>query len=138
MGLADWLGTDSTAGDDLPTFLRSVESVRGVRVMRVQGPVDASIGAEVTALIEKIEAAGGAAFERPLLFDLKASTACDFATVAYLVQALKKRVESGAGVGLVNAPAQLVAELEIAKLDRMFRVYASEDEAIAALVKPRS
>ena len=40
-----------------------------------------------------------------------------------------------AHVGIINASPQLIAELEITKLKGMFSVFASEEEAIAALAK---
>jgi len=42
-------------------------------------------------------------------------------------------MESSARVGIVNAPKQLLAEQEIAKLDGLSGLPASDEDALAAL-----
>lgn len=117
--------------DSLPPFIRAVEDIRGVRVLRLHGPVGAEIAPQVDAADEYARATE--AFGRPLLLDFKDTTGCDFATVAFLVRALRRRLAARAAVGIVNAPPYLVSELEIAKLQGLFRVFGSESEALAAL-----
>ena len=119
----------------LPSFIRAVEDVRGVRIVRLQGPVGMQIGQEDRKAEEAIETAAGA-FSRPLLLDFKATTAWDSSTVAALVQALRRRVGAHAKVAIINAPPRLLAELEISRLRDMFPIYSSEDEALAKLVDP--
>jgi anti-anti-sigma regulatory factor len=114
-----------------PTFIRAVEDVRGVRIIRLQGPVGMQIG-KVEKEAEAASNAAGA-FARPLLLDFKATTAWDSSTIAYLVRALRRRVAARAAVGIINAPPMLRAGLEIARLHDMFPVYSSEDEAVAKL-----
>jgi hypothetical protein len=41
-----------------------------------------------------------------------------------------------ASVAILNAPPQLLEELEISRLRDMFPVFASEDEALARLADP--
>jgi anti-anti-sigma regulatory factor len=113
----------------LPAFIRTVEDVRGVRILRLQGPVGMEIGDEE----QKGEAA---AFSRPLLLDFKGTTAWDSSTIAYLVQALRRRVAARMTVAIINAPPKLVAELEINRLSDMFPIYPSEDEALAKVANP--
>jgi anti-anti-sigma factor len=119
----------------LPSFVRAVEDVRGVRIVRLQGPVGMQLGQEEREAIEASGAAAGA-FSRPLLLDFEATTAWDFSTVAALVQALRRRSAARAKVAIINAPPQLIAELEISRLSDMFPIYASEDEALAKLADP--
>jgi len=121
--------------DKVPGFIRSIEDVNGVRVVRLQGPVGKDIGGQVRQANDIAED-GGAVFERPLLLDFRGTTECDFSTIAYMVQALRERMASGAGVGIINAPPTLIAEMQIAKLEGVFRVFASEQEAIAGLLDP--
>ena len=116
----------------LPSFVRAVEDVRGVRILRLQGPVGIQIGKEERDAIEVSEAAAGA-FSRPLLLDFKATTACDSSTIAYLVRALRRRMPAHARVAIINAPPKLLAELEIDRLRDMFLICSSEDEALARL-----
>lgn len=102
-----------------------------MRVIRLQGPVSREIAAQADAADEAAERSG--AFARPLLFDFKDATECDSVTLGYMIRALRRRMAAQAQVGIINAPPQLVAELEIAKLDRLLHVFASEDQALAEL-----
>jgi anti-anti-sigma factor len=119
----------------LPSFVRAVEDVRGVRIVRLQGPVGMEIGEEEREAEEASEAAAGA-FSRPLLLDFKATTTWDSSTIASLVQALRRRLAAHAKVAIINAPPRLLAELEISRLRDMFPIYSSEDEALARLADP--
>src|SRR5690349_18942029 len=116
----------------LPPFIRAVEDVRGVRIVRLQGSVGMQLGQGQREAVEASDAAAGA-FSRPLLLDFEATTAWDSSTIAALVQALRRRVAAQAKVAIVNAPPRLIAELEISRLSEMFPVYPSEDEALAKL-----
>src|ERR1700754_2845534 len=91
----------------LPSFIRAVEEVRGVRILRLQGPAGMEIGEEEPAAEAASKAA--AAFSRPLLLDFQATTAWDTSTIAYLVRALRRRVAAHAPVAIINAPPKLVA-----------------------------
>ena len=75
-------------------------------------------------------------FARPLLFDFKDVTDVDFSTVAFLVKALSRRVQAHAQVGIINPPPHLIAELEIARIGSLFRVFESEERALAELATP--
>ena len=119
----------------LPGFIREMEDVRGVRLIRLQGPVGKEIGAGARAVDEAAANSEGV-FSRPLLFDFAGTTGWDFSTVSYLVLALKRRMAAHARVGIIHPSSQLMAELELARLDGLFRVFASEEEAIAGLAQP--
>ena len=116
----------------LPSFVRAVEDVRGVRILRLQGPVGMQLGHEEREAIEASDAAAGA-FSRPLLLDFEATTAWDSSTIAALVQALRRRMAANAKVAIINAPPKLIAELDISRLRDVFPIYAAEDEALAQL-----
>lgn len=126
------LGHPKPVSDRPPEFIRELKDIRGVRVIRLQGAVGKEIGAQADAAI-KASAESDDVFSRPLLFDFKETTHLDFVTVAYMVGALRRRVAAHAQVGIINAPSQLVAELEMAKLNEMFHVFASEEQALAEL-----
>ena len=119
----------------LPSFIRAVEDVRGVRIVRLQGPVGMQIGQEEREAEEASEAAAGA-FLRPLVLDFEATTAWDSSTIASLVQALRRRLAAHTKVAVINAPPRLLAELDISRLRDMFPIYSSEDEALAELADP--
>jgi anti-anti-sigma factor len=113
-------------------FIRAVEDVRGVRIIRLQGPVGMEIGQQEQEA-ENASQAAAAAFSRPLLLDFNATTAWDSSTIAYLIRALRRRLASQAKVAIINAPPRLLAELEITRLRDIFPIYSSEDEALAKL-----
>ena len=118
---------------EFPSFIRAVEDIRGVRIVRLQGPVGMEIGQEEREAEETSEWAAGA-LSRPLLLDFEATTAWDSSTIAYLVRALRRRIPAHAKVAIINAPPKLLAELEISRLRDLFPIYSSEDEALAKLV----
>jgi hypothetical protein len=136
MDLWSMLGCGEARPAATPAFVQAIEDVRGVRIVRLRGPVGATVGAEYEAA-DKAEDRDGA-FGRPLLLDFKATTAWDTATVAFMVQALRRRVAGHVPVGVINAPAPLIGELEIAKLTSLFRVFRTEDEAVGALAGDRT
>jgi len=113
------------------SFIRAVEEIRGVRIIRLQGPVGMEIGHEELAAEHASQAA--AAFSRPLLLDFNATTAWDSSTIAYLIRALRRRLAAQAKVAIINAPSKLTAELEITRLRDVFPIYSSEDEALTKL-----
>src|SRR5262249_5307282 len=114
------------APDALPAFIREVQDVRGVRVVRLQGEVGKEIGPGERAMDDAAGRSEGF-FARPLLLDFAGATGCDFSTVSYLVLALRRRMAAHARVGVINPPPELIAEMKIAKVDTLFRVFASEE-----------
>jgi anti-anti-sigma regulatory factor len=123
----------ASAPHSLPGFIRGVEEVRGVRIVRLQGPVGMQIGNEE----KQAESAGTVlgTLARPLVLDFKATTDWDSSTIAYLVRALRRRLAAHAVVAIINAPPRLLAYLEISRLRNLFPVYSSENEALAKLEK---
>lgn len=132
MHLLDVLGLARDAPKALPAFIREVQDIRGVRVLRLQGPVGKEIGRQFRAAEEAAEKSKDV-FLRPLLIDFKGTTGWDFSTVAYVVETLRRRMPAHVQVGIINPSPQLTAEFKIAKLDGMFRFFASEEQALAEL-----
>jgi anti-anti-sigma regulatory factor len=135
MSLLRILGLARAKPDTLPEFIRELQDIRGVRVIRMHGTVGKEIGAQAEA-VDLAAARSEGVFARPLLFDFSGTTGWDFATVSYMVLALRRRMAAHAQVGIVNPPPQLLAELEIAHVESLFRVFASEEEALAELSGP--
>lgn len=125
--------TDHLA-EPLPRSIRALEDIQGVRVIRLQGPVGREVGPDADAADHEAARAEGV-FDRPVLFDFKDATDVDSATVAYLIRALSRRLAAHVAVGIVNAPPILAGELEIARVQPLFRVFHSEEEAISELAK---
>ena len=136
MKLLQLLGLELGRPHELPAFVRELRDIQSVRVIRLQGSVGKEIGKEADEADEA--AAKGDAFERAILFDFRGATDCDSLTIAYMVRALRRRMAAHAQVGIINAPQQLLAELEIAKLKGMFRIFDSEQEAITALATSKN
>ncbi len=131
MNFLTMLGNETDFLEPLPQFIREIQEIQGVRVVRLQGPVGKEIGAQVEAAQEAAEKQE--MFTRPLLIDFKDTTEWDFATISYLVQTLRRHLAAGTNIGIINPSEILVAEFAIAKVDQMFRVFESEEAAIAAL-----
>jgi len=138
MNLLAILKHEKPAMDALPAFIREIQDIQGVRVIRLQGPVGMEIGRDAQA-VDEAAARSEDVFSRPLLFDFKETTpeGVDFSTVAYLVQALRRRMPAHAQVGIINAPATLIAELDIARLGTLFKIFDSEELALAELSRSR-
>lgn len=132
MHLLDVLGLTRDAPNTFPAFIRQVQDIRGVRVLRLQGPVGMEIGQQFSAAEEAAERSKDV-FLRPLLIDFKGTTGWDFSTVAYVVETLRRRMPAHVQVGIINPSPELTAEFKIAKLDGMFRFFASEEQALAEL-----
>ena len=128
------LSHGNPARDSLPGFIRAIDEIRGVRVVRLQGSVGKEIGAQADAADKA--AARTNAFARPLLFDFAGTEGWDFSTVSYLVLALRRRMASHAQVGIINPPPTLIAELEMARVGTLFRVFPSEEDALNELSRP--
>lgn len=115
----------------LPPFLRAVETIDGVCILRMQGNVGRCIAGEVNERADAVD--GLELFNRPLLIDFSGTSGSDFSTVAYLVQAVRNRVHAHAKVGILHAPKELKTQLEMAKVEGLFGMYEDEGEAIRAL-----
>lgn len=132
MHLLRFLTHANPSAESAPSFIRAVEEIRGVRVLRLQGPVGKEIGRQ-EALADAEAARTEGVLHRPMLLDFKGTTDCDFSTVSYIVHAISQRMASGAQVGIINAPPQLLAEFQIARLDHLCKAFATEEEALASL-----
>jgi len=127
--LSDLFAEDETPdAGGMPDFVDAVEDVGRVRIARLRGNVGKAIGAEVEELHDAFEEDPGA-FSRHLVLDFEVTEGADSSTVAYLVRALKARMPAGMKVGLLHPPRELIAELEIARLEALFPVFESEEEA---------
>jgi anti-anti-sigma regulatory factor len=130
MGFFDLLRKKAPTRSVLPPFILRVEEVRGVRILRLNGDVGKSIGKEVQDAEGGSEKAGD--YCKNVLFDFEQVTTCDFSTIAYLVNSLRKHAGHSTRVGIIKPGDMLNAELEISKLDPLFECFASEEEAIEA------
>lgn len=131
MSFLDALRRQPLAQTALPPFIRRIDEAPGVRILRLQGDVGKAIGREA----KDAESAGDKAgdYEKNVLFDFAHVTVCDFSTVSFLVNSVRKHAARSTRVGIVNAGSQLKAELEISKLESILECFPSEEEALRAL-----
>jgi len=119
-------GCDS--GGKLPPYIRAVDARGDIKVVRLQGDVGKSIGEQVHVPDEALREPGEAG--QSMIFDFAGTTGADFSTVSYLVEAVRYGKVSGTRVGIINAPQELLAVIDVAKLSEICRVYESEDAAV--------
>jgi ABC-type transporter Mla MlaB component len=99
-------------------------------IVRLRGRVGKSLGAEATSMENRLVCG-----ERPVVIDFAETREIDFTTLAILVRALRERDRRRERIGIINAPRELKAEIELAKLGRLLPVFASEGEAVRALLR---
>jgi anti-anti-sigma regulatory factor len=133
MGFLDVLRRQPCAQATLPAFIHRVDENRGVRILRLQGDVGKSIGKEVQQAETAADNAGD--YGKNVLFDFAHVTVCDFSTVSYLVNSVRKHAGRSTRLGIINAGPHLRAELEISKLESILECFSSEDDALEALAR---
>ena len=133
MELEDFFSSGD-APANLPPLLRSVELRNGVCIMRLQGNVGREAAGDAQKTIDEADRVG--LFNYPLLLDFAGTSGSDFATVAHLVNAVRRRKDAHAKVGILHAPAELRAQLELAKVEGLLGMYEDEGEAVGALAVP--
>jgi len=103
------------------------ETVGSRGVVRVRGEVDLSWSQEVRRAILDALASG-----HPVAVDLSAVDYIDSSGIAALVEGLQRARERRQPFVLVAVSAPVRAVLELARLDGVFTLAASADEAFAA------
>lgn len=119
-----------------PPLIRAVEMKDGLCIMRLQGNVGRDAAADAQKTIDEADRVG--LFNYPLLLDFSGTSGSDSATVAHLVNAVRRRKEAHAGVGILHAPHELKTQLELAKVEGLLGIYEDEGEAVRALGVPPS
>ena len=117
--------------DAMPSFVRSVEDRDGVRIFHLQGDLGVESSPEMQAGLER--ARDRRLFARDLVVDFEHVTHVDTSTIAFLVQSLQNRLDTGAALALVNLPDELVSRMEISKVRDLFTAFPDIDAAVDAL-----
>lgn len=104
-----------------------VREYQGVTIVTLRGEVDLESSPEAREiLLQSIGETG------KVLVDLSGVTYIDSSGVASLVEALQASKKTGNQFGLAAASEPTRRVLELARLDRVFTLYASVDEGINA------
>lgn len=98
---------------------------QGLRLVRVRGEVDLSWSQRLRKTI--LEAL---ASSRPVAVDLSAVTYIDSSGIAALVEGFQNARGKGQRFALVAVSRPVHAVLELARLDRVFPIFPSVDEAM--------
>ena len=96
----------------------------GVVVFQVNGEINISTSPELKRLYEKQPA-------KKLVVDLEKVSYIDSSGLATLVEILKKTRSQGGSLGLSGLSAKVKSLFEITKLDKLFLIANSQDEAVS-------
>lgn len=113
-----------------PAAVRQIEDHDTYRIIRLQGAVNAANAGEMDAFGGWMRANAGVT-SKHLLVDMAGVTGGDTAGIAVLVRALADFRKGGHEVRLFNVGAEQRGVLEITKVDKLVRVFGSEEQAIA-------
>lgn len=102
----------------------ATEETQGVRVVRVRGEVDLSWSQRLRKTI--LDALASA---RPVAVDLSAVTYIDSSGIAALVEGFQNARGKGQRFSLVAVSKPVHAVLELARLDRVFPIFPSLEDA---------
>ncbi|MFO1495278.1 MAG: STAS domain-containing protein [Lysobacterales bacterium] len=102
----------------------ATEEQQGVRVVRVRGEVDLSWSQRLRKTI--LDALASA---RPVAVDLSAVTYIDSSGIAALVEGFQNARGKGQRFSLVAVSKPVHAVLELARLDRVFPIFPSLEDA---------
>lgn len=105
----------------------STEDSQGFRLVRVRGEVDLSWSQRLRKAI--LDALGSG---RPVAVDLSAVSYIDSSGIAALVEGFQNARGKGQRFSLVAVSQPVHAVLELARLDRVFPIYATLDAAAEA------
>jgi anti-sigma B factor antagonist len=96
----------------------------GVTVFQVSGEINISTSPELKKQYEKQPA-------KKLVVDLEKVGYIDSSGLATLVEILKKTRSQGGSLGLSGMSDKVKSLFEITKLDKLFPVFKSQDEAVS-------
>ncbi|HTL71188.1 MAG TPA: STAS domain-containing protein [Candidatus Eisenbacteria bacterium] len=95
----------------------------GVTVFQVDGEINISTSPELKKQYEKLSA-------KKLVVDLEKVNYIDSSGLATLVEILKKTKSQGGSLGLAGMSEKVRSLFEITKLDKLFSIFPSQQEAV--------
>ena len=95
----------------------------GVAVFQVNGEINISTSPDLKKQFEK-------QMSKKVVVDLEKVTYIDSSGLATLVEILKRTKSQGGSLGLAGMSDKVRSLFEITKLDKLFLVFATQDEAV--------
>ncbi|GIH94294.1 STAS domain-containing protein [Planobispora siamensis] len=100
-----------------------------LHMVLVAGDLDHHTASRLRAALDEIALAPGTG----VVIDLSAMTFCDSTGISILVAAHRRAHEAGAALALAGMERDIVYVFQIMGLDRLFSLYDTPEEAVAAL-----
>ena len=97
-----------------------------VTVFQIDGEINISTSPELKKLFEKKPL-------RKIVIDLQKVTYIDSSGLATLVEMLKKTRSQGGSLGLSGMSDKVKSLFEITKLDKLFSIFQSQEEAVTGV-----
>jgi anti-sigma B factor antagonist len=97
-----------------------------ITVFAISGEINITTSPDLKKMFEKQLA-------KKLLVDLEKVTYVDSSGLATLVEILKKTRATGGQLGLSGMTDKVKSLFEITKLDKLFRIFRNQQEALAAI-----
>lgn len=106
-----------------------VDEETGVRVVRLEGPIDVSRSLELRDVLGE-EISGP---DARVLVDLRDVTLIDSSGIGVFVTAHRRADAAGAGFALAEPGANVGRVFELTRTNRLLRIYGTLDEGVQAL-----
>jgi anti-sigma B factor antagonist len=97
---------------------------QGVTVFQVEGEININTSPELKKTFEKTQ-------NKKIVVDLEKVSYIDSSGLATLVEILKKTRTQGGALGLAGMSEKVKSLFEITKLDRLFKIYSNQNEAVS-------
>lgn len=100
--------------------------LEGVSIFQIQGEININTSPELKKLFEK-------EIPKKAVVNLEKVSYIDSSGLATLVEMLKKMRSQGGSLGLSGMSDKVRSLFEITKLDKLFQIFANQDDAVAKL-----
>ncbi len=115
-----------------PPYLERIDELEKVSVVRLKGKIDQTMIPVINSRIQENRRAGSR-IDKNVVLDFSKVEHVDSATIAFHLIRLREYQEKGFKVGFINITNELKALLDIFKENEIFKVFASEEEAVKEL-----
>ncbi len=113
-----------------PAAIKAIEEYPDFRIIRFQGKLQIATMDEIGRYVEWRRKQKGYKFKN-LLLDFADVTYVDSSAIAAVVNALRLNIREHFKMGLMRLGDEPLSMLEITHVDKLVRVYGSEEEALS-------